>query len=81
MKIALLTVMSESSPEGSLLPPSSFSETRKWFDLAMDYLPSLLKLLAALGLLKQLAPRMREHRQNLQAIRRAKRAAAFARRK
>jgi hypothetical protein len=75
MEIALLTAMSESSPGREPSTPPSASSGAKWFEIALMYLPSLLKLLASLGLFTAAAKR----RQNLVANRAAKRTAMGAR--
>jgi hypothetical protein len=51
-EIALLTVMLNSSPRREPSVPPSAPTGAQWFELAMNYLPSLLKLLAALGLFR-----------------------------
>jgi hypothetical protein len=72
--IALLTGMLDSSPRQEHSIPPSASSGAKWFELAMNYLPSILKMLAALGLFKT----MRKRRQNLQTRRAGKTVAEIA---
>jgi hypothetical protein len=68
--------MLEKGSEEDTPPSKSFSAGAKWWELAITNLPTLLRLLASLGLFSGLAAK---HRQNLKADRAAKRAAAIAR--
>jgi hypothetical protein len=79
MKRALLTGVIEKGSGEDTPSPKNFSSAFAWFELAIANLPTLLKLLAALGLFKQLNARSRKNRQNLSAARAAKRSAVFAR--
>jgi hypothetical protein len=73
-KIALLTGMLEKGSEEDTPSSKSFSPGAKWWEVAIAYLPTLLKLLAALGLFRTAA----QSRDNLLARRAAKRAAILA---
>jgi len=77
MKIALLTGMLISPPEKEHSTPPSASSGAKWFELGMQFLPSILKLLAALGLFKTAHARLKP-REDLKARRARKLAAALA---
>jgi hypothetical protein len=70
--------MIEKGSEEDTPSPKIFSEGAKWFEIAIAYLPTLLKLLATLGLLKT-ARASFQARQNLQARKAAKTAAMLAR--
>jgi hypothetical protein len=74
-KIALLTGMIEKGSEEDTPSSKSFSASAKWWEVAINYLPTLLKLLAALGLFRSAA----QARQNLVARRAAKRHAMLTR--
>jgi hypothetical protein len=58
--------MAESSPERSIQPPSAVPAARAWFEMALAYAPSILKLLATLGLFKTLTVRRSAARRKFQ---------------
>jgi hypothetical protein len=68
--------MLEKGSEEDTPSSKSFSPGAKWWEVALIYAPTLLKLLASLGLFSGLASK---HRQNSNARRAAKRAAMLAR--
>jgi len=76
-KIALLTAMVISPPEKEHSTPPSAFPGAKWFELGMQFLPSILKLLAALGLFKTAHARLKA-RQDLKTRRARKLATALA---
>jgi hypothetical protein len=68
--------MVEKGSEDDTPSPKNFSPGAKWWEVALMYAPTLLKLLASLGLFSGLAAK---RRQNRRAANAAKRAATFAR--